>query len=135
MIFVDTGGWFASVVPWDGAHLQAAAWLAQNRERLVTTDYILDETLTLLRTKNEPVLALQLGKQLIQDTIATLVYLSEDQIKSAWLVFQQFHDKGWSFTDCTSKVFMEEYEISQAFSFDQHFRQFGSVTVVPPIES
>ena len=131
MIFVDTGGWFASVVPWDGAHQQATSWLAQNRERLVTTDYVLDETLTLLRRKNEPQLALQLGKQLMSDSIATLVYLSEDEIKSSWLVFQQFQDKDWSFTDCTSKVFMETHGITQAFSFDQHFRQFGSVTVVP----
>ena len=46
MTFVDTGGWFASVVPWDANHAAAVAWLSQNQETLVTTDYVLDETLT-----------------------------------------------------------------------------------------
>jgi hypothetical protein len=54
MIFVDTGAWFASVVPWDANHAAAVAWLGQNREILITTDYILDETLTLLRVRKEP---------------------------------------------------------------------------------
>ena len=39
--------------------------------------------------------------------------------------------KGWSFTDCTSKVIMERLNISTAFSFDEHFEQFGSVIRVP----
>jgi len=26
---------------------------------------------------------------------------------------------------------MEKLEITEAFAFDQHFRQFGTVTVVP----
>ncbi len=48
-----------------------------------------------------------------------------------WETFRQFSDKGRSFTDCSSKVVMERLGITQAFAFDQHFRQFGSVTVVP----
>lgn len=46
-------------------------------------------------------------------------------------MFRRFDDKMWSFTDCTSKWTMEKLEIKQAFSFDHHFRQFGSVSVVP----
>ena len=51
MIFTDTGAWFASVVPDDEDHEKAVAWLAQNREPLLTTDYIVDETLTLLSAR------------------------------------------------------------------------------------
>ena len=43
MIFVDTGAWFAAFVPNDPDHLAADAWLAQNRQPLVTTDFVLDE--------------------------------------------------------------------------------------------
>jgi uncharacterized protein len=53
MIFVDTGAWFASIVPWDANHNAAVAWLMQNHDPLFTTDYIVDETLTLLRVRNE----------------------------------------------------------------------------------
>ena len=42
MIFVDTGAWFASVVPWDANHVAAVAWFGQNQETLITTDYIME---------------------------------------------------------------------------------------------
>ncbi len=53
MIFVDTGAWFASIVPTDPNHNKAADWLQNNSEILFTTDYIVDETLTLLRARGE----------------------------------------------------------------------------------
>ena len=34
MIFVDTGAWFASVVPLDIDHASASQWLNQNAEPL-----------------------------------------------------------------------------------------------------
>jgi len=40
-------------------------------------------------------------------------------------------DKEWSFTDCTSKFVIAQLAIAYALSFDQHFRQFGTVIVVP----
>jgi predicted nucleic acid-binding protein len=49
----------------------------------------------------------------------------------AWETFRQFDDKSWSFTDCTSKVVMEQLNIKVAFAFDHHFQQFGTVQVVP----
>jgi predicted nucleic acid-binding protein len=33
--------------------------------------------------------------------------------------------------DCTSKVVIERLGLTHALSFDQHFLQFGTVTVVP----
>ncbi|ERT09640.1 hypothetical protein M595_0283 [Lyngbya aestuarii BL J] len=46
-------------------------------------------------------------------------------------MFSRFSDKEWSFTDCSSKVIIDKLKLTQAFSFDDHFRQFGSITVVP----
>jgi len=53
MIFVDTSAWFTAVVPSDPDHSAAASWLAINHEALLTTDYVVDETLTLLRVRGE----------------------------------------------------------------------------------
>ena len=53
MIFVDTGAWFASVIPTDPDHAAARDWLAANTAPLLTTDYVIDETLTLLRARGE----------------------------------------------------------------------------------
>ena len=40
MIFVDSGAWYSSLIPTDPDHAAALAWLAQNTEALLTTDYI-----------------------------------------------------------------------------------------------
>ena len=131
MIFVDTGAWFASVVPWDANHVAATTWLSQNQFPLITTDYIIDETLTLLRARNESARALILGEQFLDKSMAQLYFLDESDIRLAWKVFQGFADKDWSFTDCTSKIIIEKLAVKSAFAFDQHFRQFGSVRVEP----
>jgi len=51
LIFVDTGAWFAVAVGNDPDHEAAMRWLWRNREPLVTTDYILAETATLIRMR------------------------------------------------------------------------------------
>lgn len=131
MIFVDTGAWFASVVPTDSDHAAASSWLSQNREPLLTTDYVIDETLTLLKARGEISRARMLGEQLFGGNLATVYYLSEVDIVLTWEIFQRFSDKEWSFTDCASRVVMEKLQIKSAFAFDRHFRQFGTIIVVP----
>jgi hypothetical protein len=60
MIFVDTSAWFAAFVPNDPYYSDAGARLKQNAELLVTTDYVLDELLTLLKRRGEFERALRL---------------------------------------------------------------------------
>ena len=131
MIFTDTGGWYGLSVTEDPNHLTALGWSARNRQPLVTTDYVVDETLTLLRARGHSTSALALGQQFFGGSLATIYYLTEDDIRAAWQVFMRYADKEWSFTDCTSKAVMERLGIIEAFAFDHHFRQFGTVTVVP----
>ncbi len=131
MIFVDTGAWFASVVPSDSDHRAASSWMRQNTQPLLTTDYVVDETPTLLRMRKEVQRAIVLGEAFFSGKLATLYYLTEEDTQQTWQVFRQFSDKNWSFTDCSSKVIIERHKLTQAFAFDHHFRQFGSVSVVP----
>jgi predicted nucleic acid-binding protein len=131
MIFVDTGAWFASVVPTDIEHASASQWLKQNPEPLLTTDYIIDETLTLLSVRGESTRAIRMGEQFFNGALTQVYFLTEDDILRTWETFRKFSDKDWSFTDCSSKVVIEKLGITQAFCFDHHFVQFGSVVVVP----
>jgi predicted nucleic acid-binding protein len=57
-VFVDTGAWFAYLVRRDPDHRAATRWMRRNRQPLVTTDYILDELLTLLKVRENSVLPL-----------------------------------------------------------------------------
>lgn len=131
MIFVDTGAWYASLVPNDPDHGKAAKWLAANHSPLLTTDYVIDETLTLLRVRGERRRALLLGAKFFRYGLAEVHKITMADLNLAWEVFEQFDDKGWSFTDCTSKVVMEQLGVRSAFSFDHHFHQFGTIEVVP----
>lgn len=131
MIFVDTGAWFAMAVPSDQDHATVAECFSNAMEPLITTDYVIDETLTLLRARGYDQRALALGAEFFDGSIAEIYYLSEGDIRAAWEVFRRYGDKEWSFTDCASKVIMERLQITQAFSLDRHFRQFGNIYVLP----
>jgi predicted nucleic acid-binding protein len=132
MIFVDTSAWFAASVPRDSNHPAALAFLtARDPILLVTTDYVLDEYLTLLKTRGQARRVNLLGRQILEEVVCRIEWVTPNDVYKAWTIFESFRDKGWSFTDCVSRAVMERLEITEAFAFDEHFREFGSVTVLP----
>ncbi|MDJ0601599.1 MAG: PIN domain-containing protein [Crocosphaera sp.] len=131
MIFVDTSAWFAAVVPSDPDHEILSQWFNQNTETLLTTDYIIDETLTLLRMRKERLRSIALGEAFFSGKLTQIYYLTPDDIKQTWQIFEKFSDKNWSFTDCSSKWIIEKLKIKKTLTLDHHFQQFGSVLVLP----
>jgi uncharacterized protein len=90
-----------------------------------------DEVLTLIRSRGEPARALVAGQEFF-GALAGVVRMVEPQdVLAAWDVFRRFNDKRWSFTDCLSYAVIEKLKIDTAASFDHHFRQFGTVSIVP----
>jgi predicted nucleic acid-binding protein len=130
-VFVDTGAWFAYFVRRDPDHRAATEWMRRNRQPLETTDYILDELLTLLKMRENYRVAVAAGEALREQRVARIEHVTIEDIARSWDVFRQYHDKDLSFTDCTSKVMMERLRLIYAFAFDNHFEQFGTVTRVP----
>ena len=90
------------------------------------TDYIFDELITLIltRTKNKTQ-AIFSGNSIHNSQTLKIIYLKKDTISKAWTKFCGYLDKQWSFTDCTSMVFMEENGIEKLACFDDHFKQAG----------
>jgi predicted nucleic acid-binding protein len=131
MIFVDTGAFFAANVAQDADYVAARAFLAANQEPLVTTDYVVAELLTLLRARGQNRRAFVVGRQLLEERACHIEWVTETDVIEAWRVFQAYQDKQWSFVDCVSYAVIQRLAIQKAFAFDEHFRQFGSVTVVP----
>ncbi len=130
MIFVDTGIWYARFVADDPNHLHVKEWFKSNSSQLITSDYCVDETLTLISARKRPDLALVAGRHMFDETMAHLLFLNNGQIYRAWILVQQRASAGWSFTDCTSKVVIEDLALQAAASLDQHFHQFG-IEVLP----
>ncbi len=131
MIFVDTGAWFAATVPSDPDHAVAAQILKSNRELLITSDYVLDELMTLFKIREEFQRAIVVGREILDGTVCRLEWVNEVDVQQAWITFQSFRDKEWSFTDCVSRSIISRLGVKTAFAFDEHFRQFGNCTVVP----
>ncbi|MGA2229366.1 MAG: PIN domain-containing protein [Tepidisphaeraceae bacterium] len=130
-VFVDTGAWYASVVPGDPQHAEVMAWHRQNHLPLITTDYVIDETLTLLRSRGESSRAVALGRRLLDLSGVAIHFLGEAEIRRAWELFRDNPARNWSFTDCTSKVVIDTLHIKQALTFDRHFAEFGALQLLP----
>ncbi len=131
MIFVDTGAWFARYVADDVDHKAAVDWFANVPDRLVKTDYVVDELLTLLKVRGHSEIAFAVGTPLVSGVTCELEFINPSDVHRAWIVFSTYRDKGWSFTDCVSRVVIERMGITAACAFDDHFRQFGNLNVVP----
>jgi PIN domain len=86
-VFVDTGAWFARFVTTDSDHPAATAWLERNSEPLITTDYVIDELLTLLKIRKEYQRALEVGPELFRGEVCALVWVSPAVVAEAWQVF------------------------------------------------
>jgi predicted nucleic acid-binding protein len=132
MIFVDTSAWFAAAVPSDPNHSRADQYLGLvDPQLLITTDYILDETMTLLRVRGERRRTQEFGRRVLEERICRLVWVEKQDVAKAAILFESHPDKDWSFTDCVSRAVMERLKTDRIFGFDTHFREFGSVIVVP----
>jgi uncharacterized protein len=131
MVFVDTGAWYAWFVPGDPDHGRVESWFASNTEPYLTTDYCIDETLTLLVARRRLPRALDAGFAFFHESLAQIHFVTADQIRRSWILFRQRPAAGWSFTDCTSKIVIDDLQIPTAVALDEHFRQFGNVVVAP----
>jgi predicted nucleic acid-binding protein len=130
IIFVDTSAWYALANEKDANHLLAREFLAENR-RLVTTNFIIDETITLTLIRAGYRYALSVGEQLLNGQLASIVWVTRDDQGAAWELFKQYDDKMFSFTDCTSFAVMTRLGLRYTFTFDTDFTQTGQFTQLP----
>jgi predicted nucleic acid-binding protein len=129
-IFVDTSAWYAIIDKNDRDHAAAVAKIPILGYSLITSNYVLDEIITLLKIRLGPTIAITFGQKLWNQEVSTLVRITEEDEVSAWGIFRQYEDKGFSFTDCTSFALMERLEINTVFAFDDHFVQYGKFVIL-----
>jgi len=127
-VFADTAGWMACADAADPAHRAATAardaWLEQGG-LFVTTDYIADETLTLIRLRLGHAAAEAWWRQVDGSSRVRWEPITLGRAEKARGLFFRYHDKDFSFTDCTSFVVMRERRLREALTTDHHFAQMG----------
>lgn len=129
-IFVDTSAWFAVVSRRDRDHTACEQFLRENQRLLLTTDYIVDETATLVQARIDHRTAVRFIDRIQASQLVQMLYLEPHHINEALTLFRNRPDKGWSVTDCTSFAAMQLKGLDTAFALDEHFRQAG-FQVVP----
>lgn len=126
--FVDTSFFKAYADKKDDFHTQALKIfqkLQETNTQLVTSNFVLGETFTLIRTKCGLVATKEFKDILEQFEVDLKIIrvLFIDEAK-AW----EWFVKDWSklsFTDCVSFALMKRLEITQAAAFDEHFQKAG----------
>ncbi|MGI9305218.1 MAG: type II toxin-antitoxin system VapC family toxin [Gammaproteobacteria bacterium] len=126
-MLVDTGAWYALIDRKDPDHERVRVCLDEHLGRMITTDYVVDETITLLRYRAGWKAARAFGKSLLDNEphISALVTLKQEERQEAWKIFCRYRDKSFSFTDCTSFALMRKLKLDTAIAIDRDFRSFG----------
>jgi len=127
-LFVDTSAWLALNDKNDQHHNEAvrkASEIKSQKIELITSEYILDEAITLIRYRVSHHAAVIFGDSLLGSRIVKVVDVAERDRLKAWELFKKCDDKELSLTDFTSFILMGNLRLRKAFAFDGHFRQMG----------
>jgi predicted nucleic acid-binding protein len=131
-MLVDTSGFFA-VLNQDAPEHSAALRIfthRSSRAMLLTTEHVLVETATLLRTRGTRDLERKFFALVETSTRLRVVWASFSFFTRTRNFFLKHQDKGWSFVDCASFVVMKEEGLRDALSTDRHFKQAGFVPLL-----
>lgn len=132
-VLVDSAGFLAL---WDSADEHHAAAvrlkqrLAREGRRFLTTEYVADETVTLLAVRHSHAAAVDFLDTLERSEALRVEWITPERFRAAGTVFRRHADKQWSFTDCVSFVVMRELRIREALTTDHHFRQAGLIPLL-----
>ena len=124
-LFVDTSAWFAFANRDDPEHKSVAALLGKSRGRLVTSNFIFDETVTLCRRRLGHSVAGKVGSVLLDSARVDLLRITPEDENAAWALFCRRADHTYSFTDCTSFVIMRRLGVETAAALDEDFVSEG----------
>mgnify|MGYP002624449368 CR=1 FL=1 len=128
MIFIDTGAFLARYIERDQHHDAAIGlWqtLENDRRRCFTSNFVLDETITLLARRATYEFAAQRARSLFESPSLIILRPDENDEMAALELFDKYADQRVSYTDCVSFALMEDQNIKSAFSFDRHFSMLG----------
>ena len=128
MIFIDTGAFLARYSERDQHHKTARrAWkeLSKRKWRYYTSNFVLDETFTLLARRTNYLFAVERARIMMTSDVLNILRPSHEEELEAIEYFDKYSDQKVSFTDCTSFVLMRRNRIKRAFAFDRHFSDAG----------
>ena len=128
-IFCDSSFLVAFRHSGDPYHLQAKQIVTERLAELqpcwlVITDYVFDETVSVLKSRASGSTAIETARRLLSREF-DLQFVDEKLFNEAVDVFTRYGDKEWSFTDCTSYAWIKRFKPDYVLATDEDFEQFG----------
>ncbi|MBI2264267.1 MAG: type II toxin-antitoxin system VapC family toxin [Armatimonadetes bacterium] len=131
-VFIDSWGWIALGHKKEPRHDEIDEYyrtLREKKARIYTSDYVLDEVITLIFRReifSEALFFVTGILKAARDGYLTIETVSGTRFAAAWDFRTRFEDKPRiSFTDITSVVIMAELGIKRILTEDAHFQQLG----------
>lgn len=131
-IFIDTWGWLTLRDRDESRHGDVKEFYQQLRDEnqmIYTSDYVLDETITLVfkrlpfKTAKESLAKLD---KAIEQGYLQVEWVTPERFEKAKILRLKYQDKPKiSFTDLSSMVVMEELGLKDIITGDEHFEHVG----------
>jgi uncharacterized protein len=131
-IFIDTSAWFSLLHKKDNHHNKITSvynYLLKNHNTLITSNFVIGETYTLMRYKldkksNKPLEFIELvrNSQRIEE-----VFINKNIEERAQDILKKYIDHKFSYVDATSFALMNTMNINYALSLDNHFITAGFI--------
>jgi predicted nucleic acid-binding protein len=133
MIILDSSFLVAFAVETDTNHLKAVKIMddivREKYGRLCITDYIFDETVTVIFIKTKKLAkAVSVGNALKKSV--EIIDVDKNSFEDAWNKFKRQKKTDFSFTDCTTLAVMEANEIKNIATFDEDFKMVKEINVI-----
>jgi predicted nucleic acid-binding protein len=125
-IFADTSGLFALLVRNDHMHVRAKlnfAYFAEHRAHMLTSSFVLVETVSLLQRRVGLAAAHDFQSKVIP--LLEIVWIDAAWYDRAMQRLFAINSRNISLVDCLSFEIMASREIPYAFCFDKHFPENG----------
>jgi uncharacterized protein len=132
-VFIDTSGFYTLLVAEDEQHPRAAQILkaaAERHARFLTTDYVLDETVTLLVARGHRRLVAAFLRTTLDSSVCRIEWTDAARFSETAAFLLKHQDHPWSFTDCLSFVVMKTLRLRDALTKDVNFDQAGFVALL-----
>lgn len=130
-LFIDTSAFVALGDRGDRNHSAAKGFYRglTSGDRLYTSNYVADETITRLRYTAGHGPAIRFADTVLESRLWSVQYVDRDREKAAVEVLRKYGDQRLSFTDCTTVALVRELRLDAVFAFDEDFVRVGLKTL------
>lgn len=130
-LFLDTSAFVALHDRSDSLHDEAKRYFESltASDRLFTSNYVTDETITRLRYAVGHLAAVTFAEAILKTRLISTFYIDTDVERAAMGFLKKYKDKKLSFTDCTTMALARDHGMDAVFAFDDDFAKAGFRTV------